>query len=251
MNTPTTQARDTILAKLRRSLSDQESTFRSRNGSDAIATPPTAVTFAEGDIAALARLFGDNLREVLGSYEIVERSADVPPRIVAQIERWRRDMNGTASYGNEVLSWATDELPIPDLSSQLEELGVSLFVPDNLHDKKERTHAATLPVGLTGVDAAFAGTGSMVLVPGPGRSRAASLLPLHHIALVPMTNVHPTFESWLATLRRNGELEKLVREHAQLAFVTGPSKSADIELNLTLGVHGPRDVHAIVFGDTG
>jgi L-lactate dehydrogenase complex protein LldG len=126
---------------------------------------------------------------------------------------------------------------------------VSLFVPTELHDQQERAHAATLSVGLTGVDAAFAGTGSMVLVPSPGKSRAASLLPLHHIALVPFKKIHSTFERWLAGLRSEGKLEGLVREHAQLAFITGPSKSADIELNLTLGVHGPRDVHAIVFDD--
>ena len=45
------------------------------------------------------------------------------------------------------------------------------------------------------------------------------------------------------------KLENVVRGNSQLAFITGPSKSADIELNLTLGVHGPRDVHAIVFDD--
>jgi L-lactate dehydrogenase complex protein LldG len=148
-----------------------------------------------------------------------------------------------------LLSWAPSELPIPELRSQLEKHGVSLFVPTDMHEADARERAATLPIGLTGVDAAFAGTGSLVLVPGPGRSRAASLLPLHHIALVPKSRIHATFESWLAGLRSEGRLESLFREHAQLAFVTGPSKSADIELNLTLGVHGPRDVHAVVFED--
>jgi L-lactate dehydrogenase complex protein LldG len=118
-----------------------------------------------------------------------------------------------------------------------------------MNDEGERRQAAALSVGLTGIDAAFAGTGSMVLVPGPGKSRAASLLPLHHIALVPVSKIFPTLESWLASLRSEGSLERLFRNHAQLAFITGPSKSADIELNLTLGVHGPRDVHAIVFDD--
>jgi len=147
------------------------------------------------------------------------------------------------------LSWAPTELPTPNLRVRLDQHGLSLFVPGDLHDADERAHASTLSVGLTGVGAAFAGTGSMALIHGPGKSRAASLLPLHHIALVPFSKLHATFESWLATLRSAGTLDEVLRAHAQVAFVTGPSKSADIELNLTLGVHGPRDVHAIVFDD--
>jgi len=244
-----TKARNVILTKLRTSLSDPESLFRGHVDAAPSAVVPSAVTTADGSGVVLAKVFGEKLAEVLGSYEIVENSADVAQRIVAQIEGWRVTNDGPASYGSELLSWAPIELPSPDLSQQLERHGVSLFFPTDLHDKKERAHAASLSVGLTGVDAAFAGTGSMVLVPGPGKSRAASLLPLHHIALVPMSKSHPTFERWLASWRNEGKLEGLVREHAQLAFITGPSKSADIELNLTLGVHGPRDVHAIVFDD--
>ena len=101
----------------------------------------------------------------------------------------------------------------------------------------------------TGVEAAFANTGSVVLTPAPGRSRIASLLPLHHLILVPLSKIYPTFEDWLAKLRKEGHLETFVRESGQIAFITGPSKSADIELNLTLGVHGPKVVHAIVFDD--
>jgi L-lactate dehydrogenase complex protein LldG len=89
----------------------------------------------------------------------------------------------------------------------------------------------------------------MVLVPGAGKSRVASLLPLHHIALVPGSKIYSNLESWLAALRDEGRIEDSFRNNSQLAFITGPSKSADIELNLTLGVHGPRDVHAIVFDD--
>ena len=249
MSTPDTKARDVILTRLRASLSNPEALFRNHEEVESPSTVPSAVTSAEGNAVALAEIFGKKLEEVLGSYEIAKSPEDVPHRILAQIESWRAANNGAPSYGSELLSWAQNELPILDLGSQLEKHGVSLFVPTELRDKKERTHAATLSVGLTGVDAAFAGTGSFVLVPGSGKSRAASLLPLHHIALVPMSKIHATFESWLAGLRDEEKLDCLVREHAQLAFITGPSKSADIELNLTLGVHGPRDVHAMVFDD--
>ena len=223
--------------------------FRGREDTDATAATPSAVTCADGSGVALAKIFGEKLEAVLGSFEFVENAEDVPQRIIAQIERWREENDGAAAYGSEVLSWAPDDLPIPQLDARLQQQGVSLFVPGDLQQKDERTHAAALAVGLTGVDAAFAGTGSMVLTPGSGKSRAASLFPLHHIALVPVSKIHSTFESWLAALRGGGKLDKLCRDHSQLAFVTGPSKSADIELNLTLGVHGPRDVHAIVFDD--
>lgn len=249
MSNTGTNARNAILTKLRGAMSNPEALFRNHDNPDLTGTVPSAVTNADGHGATLAVAFGKKLVEVLGSYELVEQSTAVPQKIVEQIGRWREENDGVATKGTEVLSWAPSELPIPSLDNQLQQLGISLFVPSELHDQEERNHAASLSVGLTGVDAAFAGTGSMALFPGPGKSRAASLLPLFHIALVPMTKVHATFESWLATLRSEGKLENLVRGNSQLAFITGPSKSADIELNLTLGVHGPRDVHAIVFDD--
>jgi len=217
---------------------------------DTAVSVPSPVTSAEGGKQKLARAFGQNLQEVLGSYDIVDRPANVASRIVARIGSWREANDEGESYGSELLSWAPSELPIVDLEDQLEKKGFSLFVPTSVYFKDQRAHAASLDVGLTGVDAAFAGTGSLVLIPGPGKSRVASLLPLHHIALVPSSKIFETFESWLAMLRREGALEATFRDHSQLSFVTGPSKSADIELNLTLGVHGPKDVHVIVFDDS-
>ncbi len=103
---------------------------------------------------------------------------------------------------------------------------------------------------MTSADAAFASTGSIVLASGRGKSRAASLLPLRHLVLVPMSRIHPTVEAWLRTLRHDQALGSFLRVSGQIVFITGPSKSADIELNLTLGVHGPRVVHALIFDDT-
>lgn len=250
MSPASSNARDVILKKLRSIPEDSHSLFQTQPDPNLAALVPSAVTNADGVGLELAKTFGENLRAVLGSYEIVDRHSDVAGTVVKKIESWRSGKKGAESYGSEVLSWAPEELPIRELSVQLQHSGISLFVPTELHDNEERSHAASLTVGITGVDAAFAGTGSMVLIPGPGKSRVASLLPLHHIALVPVSKIFSTLEVWLASLRGEGKLGGLFRDHGQLVFVTGPSKSADIELNLTLGVHGPRDVHAIVFDDS-
>jgi L-lactate dehydrogenase complex protein LldG len=118
-----------------------------------------------------------------------------------------------------------------------------------MHEEECRRSAAHLSVGITGVEAAFAGTGSIALLPGKGRSRAAALLTLYHIAVIPFSCIYPSIEAWMEVARKAGNLDDRVRRGSQLAFVTGPSKSADIELNLTLGVHGPKMVHAVIFDD--
>ncbi|MCB0161848.1 MAG: LUD domain-containing protein, partial [Caldilineaceae bacterium] len=89
------------------------------------------------------------------------------------------------------------------------------------------------------------------MVAGPGRNRAASLLPIRHIALIPTSRLYPTMEAWLAELRADGRLVDTLRQSANWSMITGPSKSADIGGELTLGVHGPKFVHAILFDDNG
>ena len=144
---------------------------------------------------------------------------------------------------------AADEVGVQNLENRIRESKIDLLGPGERQEAGVRHKAAGLSVGITGVDAAFASTGSVVLASGKGKSRSASLLPLHHLMIVPASRIYPTFEDWLRTLRQAVELENFLRHNAQVAFVTGPSKSADIELNLTLGVHGPKVVHAIVVDD--
>ncbi|MBA4357994.1 MAG: hypothetical protein C0405_09760 [Desulfovibrio sp.] len=96
---------------------------------------------------------------------------------------------------------------------------------------------AHVDLGLTFAQAALLESGSLVLVAGPGRERAVSLLPPTHVCLVPRSALLPDVSA----------LPELLRCHADatgqlpscLNLVSGPSSTADIELVLVRGVHGP------------
>ncbi|MBM4016325.1 MAG: lactate utilization protein C, partial [Planctomycetes bacterium] len=99
---------------------------------------------------------------------------------------------------------------------------------------------ATAEVGLTGCDAAVAETGSLLLASTPERPRTASMLPHCHIAVVGTADLHATLHGALAAVRA-------VHPRASaLHQITGPSRSADIELQLTLGVHGPGELIVVL-----
>ncbi len=133
-----------------------------------------------------------------------------------------------------VLAWDDDQLPIPGLREMLRSLGVSVR-PHN--DGEAR-------VGITGVSAALAATGSLVLESGAGRHRGSSLLPDVHIALLRPEQLLPDMESWQEAQRARGY--PAFRESSNTVIVTGPSKTADIGHQLVKGAHGPREVHVLI-----
>lgn len=245
------EARRATLARLRQALKGPRPVFRDRSDLPGAPGTPSAVTDADGDRRSLAASFGAQLEAVSGTYEILEDAAEAGARLIQLVKDWSADEGAEAdsSLTTELLSWASRALPIENLGKLLEESGISLFVPEDLHDESTRARAAGAKIGLTAADAAFASTGSIVVASGRGKSRAASLLPLRHLLLVPMSRIYPTFEAWLHALRQDQTLGSYLRVSGQIVFITGPSKSADIELNLTLGVHGPRVVHALIFED--
>ncbi len=96
-------------------------------------------------------------------------------------------------------------------------------------------------VGVTTAQAAIAETGTLVLESDQERHRLVSLLPPVHIAVVDAADVCATLGEALQLVRRNGsEMSRAI------TFITGPSRTADIELTLTIGVHGPKELHVIV-----
>ena len=133
-----------------------------------------------------------------------------------------------------VLSWDDAHLPLPDLRGILAELGVTVARPDD----------GEVRVGVTGVTAALAATGSVIVESGPGRNRGASLLPDRHIVLMRAEQLLPDLESWQESQKAGGY--PAFTKSSNSAIISGPSKTADIAHQLVKGAHGPRELHIMI-----
>ena len=101
-------------------------------------------------------------------------------------------------------------------------------------------------MGITGANVAVAETGSLVLVSNEGNARLVSTLPPIHVAILGVEKIVPTLDDATAVLRvlsRSGTGQSIT---SYISYITGPSRTADIELSLTVGVHGPKEVHIIL-----
>jgi L-lactate dehydrogenase complex protein LldG len=116
--------------------------------------------------------------------------------------------------------------------------GVSL-VTDNL-----REHAAGLHTALTLADWGIAETGSLVLNSGSEDLRLATMLAETHVAVLPVSRLQPD------SLALEDEMNRLMASPPNyLVFITGASRTADIERVLTIGVHGPQELHVLILRD--
>jgi len=100
-------------------------------------------------------------------------------------------------------------------------------------------------MGITGADYAIAETGSVVVLPRQGLSRLVSVVPPVHVAIVRPSDVVGTLDD-LFTLRRLEYVGNGGEMGSYLNFITGPSRTADIEQTIVVGVHGPREVHMVL-----
>jgi len=99
-----------------------------------------------------------------------------------------------------------------------------------------------ITVGITGVDYALAETGTLVLASGRSGGRGLSLAPRHHIALLPEERILPSLDEFLDLYP---EGENFLSQGSAVTFISGASRTADIELNLVLGAHGPKELSVI------
>jgi len=119
-------------------------------------------------------------------------------------------------------------LQLTDL--EIEELGIA----PNAHD------IFRFDVGISTVQAAIAETGTLVLDSTRERHRFVSLVPPVHIAIVRASQIYRTLGEVLSLIRKDKEISPAV------TFITGPSRTADIELTLAIGVHGPQELYVII-----
>jgi len=98
-------------------------------------------------------------------------------------------------------------------------------------------------VGVTGAYCALAETGTLMMCSGADTPASASLVPETHVAVVPVARIVPHMEDGWDLLRvAQGSLPRAVN------FISGPSRTADIEQTIVLGAHGPYRVHIVLVG---
>ena len=131
-------------------------------------------------------------------------------------------------------AWGTPYLRQLGVTEILNSLGVDL-VPPNA-DKHEM---ALCDLGVTEADYLLPETGTLVLRSSAIQPRAVSLLPRIHLAIVRPDMLRPDMHQVFAE----------ARDGHYLLFITGPSRTADIELTVTLGVHGPKNLYVWMIDD--
>lgn len=105
--------------------------------------------------------------------------------------------------------------------------------------------AAQADIGIAIADFAIAHTGTIVMTSAATRGRSISLLPTMFMAIIPAATMKTRMGEVLQEINKwNGGSMP-----AGIHFITGPSRSADIENDLTIGVHGPGIVHALVLDE--
>ncbi len=137
----------------------------------------------------------------------------------------------------QVVCWDMDRIPFHPLAATLYDQGVTVAASGD----------PAVRVGVTGADAALAATGSVVLSTGAGNYRGPSLLPTVHVVIITQDRILPDMESWMS-LQRKDNLETF-RNSSNIVVISGASRTADIAMELILGMHGPRTMHIIILAE--
>jgi L-lactate dehydrogenase complex protein LldG len=160
--------------------------------------------------------FKQSVESVAGHCIVTTDVADVVKRIITDLRARRIAVS--------------DRIQVADF--EVEELAIA----PNEHD------IFRFDVGISTAQAAIAETGTLVLDSTRERHRLVSLVPRVHIAIVAASTICETLSDALTLLQAADEISPAV------TLITGPSRTADIELTLAIGVHGPQELYVIVDG---
>ncbi len=199
-------------------------------------------TGGQPDETELAKVRADIARRTIGPQPGIARVTDPVRQFRRECDRLETTYGETQSLAgvpNEVANY----LDANDLERRvlvwhelagLDWAGAGIGMDDHAAQGTDRT-------GVTGCFCAIAETGTVLLLSGPATPKATALVPDTHICIVRRSRIVATMEDSFALLRSEaGELPRATW------FVSGPSRTADIEQTLVIGAHGPYRVHVIL-----
>jgi L-lactate dehydrogenase complex protein LldG len=185
-------------------------------------------TPASGDDRPPAQRFSEELQAVGGVVEMVS-SADLAGAVASAAEGTDAQTAVVAGDVGTFLRSVTDGLG---------RAGVEILEPEGTEAGREACARADL--GVTGALLGVASSGSILTSAGESSSRLASLLPPTHLVVLPTDRLVAGFEELFAALPGH------LGDASSGVLISGPSRTADIEMVLVRGVHGPRDMHVLL-----
>lgn len=173
-------------------------------------------------------LFRQSLEAVDGHCIVAHGEADIAQALTRIISALQKTKLGAQRIAVSDAPELERLMHMTDL--EIEELGIAPNASDIFG----------FDVGITSAQAAIAETGTLVLDSTRERHRLVSLVPPVHIAIVKASTIYATLGETFSMLQNGEELSPAI------TFITGPSRTADIELTLTIGVHGPQELYVII-----
>ena len=146
-----------------------------------------------------------------------------------------------------VVAWKHPLVESLNLPEALAEQGVPVFFADLQKADAENLRRRIIDsyIGITSADFCLADTATLVMRTRPGQARSVSLVPSIHVAVIELNRVIADLKELYALLKWDPQQSKEGLTNC-MTFISGPSKTADIEATMVLGAHGPREVHVFV-----
>jgi L-lactate utilization protein LutC len=220
-------AREEILGSIRKHLA-ASARFDVRDSSGPAIQYETPELEAPKNSESLIELFADNLTAVDGHCVVVDSKQEVLEAVCGILS----DLRATRLSPKRIAVSDADE--IRDLVGSISAEGVEVAMTPSA------TELFGFDVGISAVQGAIAETGTLVLEADREHNRLISLVPPVHIAILDAAKIFLTLGETLAALFRDGKVSPAI------TFISGPSRTADIELTLAIGVHGPQELYVIV-----
>jgi L-lactate dehydrogenase complex protein LldG len=129
-----------------------------------------------------------------------------------------------------------DDVPIPGLADAIAARGTAILEP---RDPEWAVRLADADAGITGALLAVVQPAAIALAAAPGSPRGTSLVPPEHVCVLRVADLVPTLADAMQTIAA-GDLP------SALTWIGGPSRTGDLEMITTLGVHGPRAVEVVL-----
>ncbi|WP_275677410.1 LutC/YkgG family protein [Neobacillus drentensis] len=153
--------------------------------------------------------------------------------------------------GGPIVTWKDERFSQWGLESLMKQewpsQNIDVYEWDHTKGEENITKAERANVGITISEITLAESGTVVLFSDENKGRTVSFLPATYIALIPKSSIVPRMTQAAQKMR---EIHQKTGHVAScINFITGPSNSADIELNLVVGVHGPVKATYIVIND--